>query len=217
MLPPTIPTSFVPHSASASVRRSGVDFANVFSFFSFLILGVVLALAVGIFLYGRILTAEESTKSEALAKAEAAINPATVESFVRLRDRLVSGKKLLSEHIAFSGFFASLGELIPATVRFSSLHLSIDDTKAIKLEGSGVAKNFNALAAASITLAKNEHIKNAIFSNITINARNSSVSFALTAALDPEIVFFSPKASVAVPSASTASSSVATSTPKNTP
>jgi len=214
MLPPTIPTSFVPHSAFSGVRRSGIDFSGVFGVFSFLALGIVLALAIGVFFYGSVLTAEESQKSDALAKAEATINPATVESFVRLRDRLVSGKKLLSEHIAFSGFFSSLGELVPTTVRFTSIQLSIDDTGTIKLGGSGVAKNFNALAAASVIFAKNERVKNAIFSNIMINNKDNSVSFALAATLDPKIISFSPSASAAVP-AFTTSTSAATSTSRN--
>jgi len=206
MLPPTIPTSFIPHSASAGAHRSSFGFAGVFNFLSYLILVAVFAFAIGIFLYGRILVADESAKNDALAKAEAAINPATVENFVRLRDRLLSGKELIANHVAFSGFFTSLGELTPATVRFSSIHLSIDDAGIIKLEGSGAAKNFNALAAASIAFARDERIKNAIFSNIKVGNKDNSVSFALSAALDPKIVSFSLRTSAATSSVHTATS-----------
>ena len=207
MLPPTIPTSFIPHSASVNARRSGIGPASIFSFFSYTVIVAVFALAIGVFFYGRILAADESTKSAALAKAEANINPATVESFVRLRDRLISGEKLLAGHIAFSGFLTSLGGLMPTTVRFSSLHLSIDDNGTIKFEGSGTAKSFNALAAASIGFARDGRIKDAIFSNIKVEIGGNSVSFALSATLDPKIVSFSPNASVTSQNAPAATSS----------
>jgi len=200
MLPPTIPTSFVPHSASSASRRSHTDFTGAFGFFAYIILGVVFALALGVFFYGRILSASQSTKDAALAQAEAAINPTTVEGFVRLRDRLASGSTLLAGHTAFSGFFSSLGTLMPTTVRFSSLHLSLNDKGEAKFEGSGVAKSFNALAAASMAFAQDGRIKDAIFSNIVVNPKDTSVSFVLAATLDKKIVAFDPsKVLVAAP------------------
>lgn len=199
MLPPTIPTSFVPHATSAASRHSRVDFAGVFSFLMYMVLGVVFVLAVGIFFYGRILSSDRIAKDTALAQAEATINPTTVEAFVRLRDRLASGNTLLANHTAFSGFFSLLGTLMPSTVRFSSLHLSIDEKRTIKLEGLGVAKSFNALAAASTAFSQDGHIKDAIFSNIVVNPRNNSVSFVLAATLDPKTIAFSPKAYEAIP------------------
>ncbi|OGG93805.1 hypothetical protein A2609_00975 [Candidatus Kaiserbacteria bacterium RIFOXYD1_FULL_47_14] len=192
MLPPTIPTSFVPRSASTASHRFHTDFTGVFDLLMYIALGISFILAIVVFSYGRILSASQSAKDTALAQAESAINPATVEEFVRLRDRLALGNTLLAGHTAFSKFFSSLGTLMPATVRFSLLHLSFDDKGKVKFEGSGVAKNFNALAAASTAFAQDGRIKDAIFSNIVVNPRDNSVSFALAAALDPKLVAFSP-------------------------
>lgn len=192
MLPPTIPTSFVPHSATSAAHRSHTDLTGIFGFVSYIILGIVFALAIGVFFYGRVLSAEQATKDAALSQAEAAINPATVEGFVRLRDRLASANTLLANHTAFSGFFASLGTLLPTTVRFTSLHLSLDGKGTVKFEGSGAAKSFNALAAASIAFAKDGRVKDAIFSNIVVSQKDNSVSFILAATLDPKLVAFSP-------------------------
>jgi hypothetical protein len=190
-LPPTIPTSFVPQSASAAARRFRSDFTGAFGFLAYGVLAVVLALAIGVFFYGRILAATQAGKDTALTKAEAAIDPATVVGFVRLRDRLNSGATLLANHVAFSGFFTLLETLQPTTVRLTSLHLALDDAKKVKLEGSGTAKSFNALAAASTAFATDGRIKEAIFSNIVVN-KDSSVSFALAATLAPSLVTFSP-------------------------
>ena len=191
-LPPTIPTSFVPRSTFTSARRKfRSDFTDVFGLFAYAVLGIVFALALGIFFYGRILAGAQASKDAALAKAEKAIDPATVRGFVQLRDRLTAGQRMLGNHIALSNFFKLVETLLPANVRLSTLHLTLDTTKKVRLEGSGIAKSFNALAAVSNAFAADGRIKEAIFSNIVVN-RDSSVSFTLSATLDSKIVAFSP-------------------------
>jgi len=189
-LPPTIPTSFVPHQ-NAVPRRFSSGLTGAFGFFSYAVLGIVFLLALGILFYGRILAADKSSKDKALFAAEKAIDAKTIENFVRLRNRLTSSETLLGGHVAFSTFFSSLEKILPATVRFTTLRLSLDSAGVSKMEGTGVAKSFNALAAASAAFAADGRIKDAIFSNININ-RDSSVSFALAATLDPKIIAFSP-------------------------
>ncbi|MDO8566854.1 MAG: hypothetical protein Q7R58_01735 [bacterium] len=189
-LPPTIPTSFVPRP-NAAPQKFRADFSGAFSFFGYAVLAVVFLLALGVFFYGRILLAEKASKNKALLVAEKEIDAKTVENFVRLRDRLTSSDTLLKEHVAFSGFFSSLEKILPASVRFTALHLSFNVAGATKMEGSGVAKNFNALAVASTAFAADGRIKDAIFSSIKIN-KDNSVSFSLAATLDRAIIAFSP-------------------------
>ncbi len=212
-LPPTIPTSFVPHEASASARRFRADYGGAFSFFAYAVLAVVLALAIGVFLYGRILAATQSAKDTQLAQAEAGVDPTTVENFIRLHNRLASGETLLANHIAFSGFFTLLQNIMPTTVRFTSLHLWIDTTGTAQIEGAGVAKSFNALAAASAGFAADGGIKNAIFSNIVVSSKNNAVSFALAATLDPKLIAFSPSTSAPAAASSPQGSSASTTLP----
>ncbi len=192
-LPPTIPTSFVPYSASAQARQFRTDYSGAFKFFVFGVLGISVLLALGVFAYGRILAVAQASKDAELAKAEAMIDSATVENFVRLRNRLVSSQALLNNHIAVSGFFSTLEKILPATARFSTLRLIADSTTGkMKLDASGVAKNFNVLAAVSSAFSADGRIKDAIFSNIVVNSKDSSVSFALSATLDPKLVIFTP-------------------------
>lgn len=192
-LPPTIPTSFVPHTTSVAVSRSRSSFTGAFGFFAYAVLGIVFVMALGVFFYGRILAASVTTKDAALATAQANIDPATIENFVRLRDRLSSSGILLEKHVAFSGFFFALEKLLPASVRFSSLHLSQSETGIPKVAGTGIAKSFNALAATSNAFATDGRIKDAIFSNISVN-RDGTVSFILSASLDPKLIAFTPSA-----------------------
>lgn len=189
-LPPTIPTSFVPHS-TATPQKFRSDFTGAFGFFAYAILGIVFLLALGVFLYGQILSADKASKDKKLIAAETEIDSKTVESFVRLRNRLASSKTLLEGHLAFSGFFSSLEKILPNTVRFTELRLSVGQNGVSKIEGGGVAKNFNALAAASAAFSEDGRIKDAIFSNINVN-KDNSVSFSLSATLDRDIIVFSP-------------------------
>jgi hypothetical protein len=199
MLPPSIPTSFVPHSASATARKFRSDLTGAFGFFAYAVLGLVLLLAIGVFLYGRLLASEQAAKDVALVKAQGAIDPATVESFVRLRDRLSSSKTLLGNHLAFSSFFNLISSVTPVTVRFTSLHILIDEKGRAVLTGAGVARSFNALAAASSAFAADGRVKDAVFSNIVVSPRDGSVSFALAATLDQKLVAFSVAESAPAP------------------
>lgn len=191
-IPPTIPTSFVPRLTSTPIRRFSTDSVNAFSIFAYSVLGVVLLLTAGVFVYDRLLVSEIATKGVVLKKSQTGIDLATVRNFVQLRDRLNSGTTLLANHVAFSSFFSMFDTLLPSTVRLSSLHLSFDAVKKVRLDGSGTAKSFNALAAASAALATDGRFKETTFSNMTIDKENHTISFVLSATLDPKAVSFSP-------------------------
>ncbi len=205
-LPPTIPTSFVPYSASAQTRQFRTDYSGAFKFLVFGVLGLAVVLALGVFVYGRVLSAKKTSTDAKLVEAREKIRATDIENFVRLRNRLVSSQTLLNNHSAISGFFSALEKLVPATARFSTLHIAVDNvTGTTKLTASGVAKNFNVLAAVSGAFSDDGRIKDAIFSNIVVNQKNNSVSFALSATLDPKLVAFTPTASpvTVVPTATT--------------
>lgn len=175
-------------------RRFRVDFSVIFGSLGYMMLGVMLLLAIGVFFYGRILASSQAARDVALMKAEAAIDPATVENFIRVRDRLNSGTDLLANHDAFSHFFSLIETLLPSAVRFTSMHLTLNELGGAKLDGSGIAKSFNALAAASTAFAADGRIKDAIFSGIAVNSKDGSVSFTLTATLDTKLIAFSSEA-----------------------
>ena len=126
---PTIPSSFVPYTAS-STHRFRSDFTGAFAFFAYAVLVVMFLLAMGVFFYGRVLASSQASKDAELAAKIAKIDQTTIATFVRLHDHLVSGKTLLSGHVALSGFFDSFGGLLPASVRFSSLHITVPDEGA---------------------------------------------------------------------------------------
>jgi Fe-S-cluster formation regulator IscX/YfhJ len=211
---PTIPTSFVPHNAAAPAdRRSGTsDLGSVFSFLAYAVLAIVLIGALGVFFYGRVLAMDLSAKDAALVSAEKSIDPTTVSSFVQLHDRLQASETLLGSHIALSGFLAAFGSIVPGTVRFSSLHVTVDTTGATTVNGIGVAKSFNALAVASEAFATDGRIKNVIFSNMSIN-KDNSISFGFSALLDPSLTAFTPAPALVQQNTTPAAAAASSTTP----
>lgn len=212
-LPPTIPTSFVPHPSSSANRGYRLDFIGAFTFFCYFILVIVLALAAGVFAYGRVLLNTKASKDDALVQAEANIDAETAHSFIRLHDRLSSSAQLLDQHNAFSSFFKAVETILPSTVRFTQLHITTGADGKTALTGNGVAKSFNALAATSASLGADGRIKDAIFSHIAVNDDNS-VTFQLSASVSQDLIAFSPSvAPASVAPAVVASTTVATTTP----
>lgn len=195
--PTTIPTSFVPKQpvrAGASFTKSG---GNTFLTLALVILALALLACAGVFGYERYLLGVRDAKSAAVTKAEEDIDSATVEEFIRTRDRFASAEGLLDSHVASSGFFEALEALTLQTVRFSSLSFTLASDRSAQISMDGTARTFNALAAQSSAFAGEKRIKRAIFSGIKVNP-GGTVSFSLDADLDPSLLTFSAAAAPAV-------------------
>lgn len=189
---PTIPTSFVPQVTTTKHRQPHGDFSGVFDFLSYMILVIVFVLAIGVFAYGRVLDQQKASVAKTLSDAQSHIDQETVRGFVQLRDRLTISKTLLKNHTQVSAFFTALENLIPSNVRFASLAITIDDTGTGKIEGSGVAKSFNTLAATSENFSTDGRIKDVIFSSIVVDNKDNTVSFAISGLLDSKIITNTP-------------------------
>ena len=188
-LPPTIPTSFVPHTTTAVQRRYTFDFIGIFNVAAYLIFFITLGFAAGVFFYAQLLEGQLKSADARLAAEQKKIDSTIAQNFVRLDNRLTSATTLLNSHAALSNFFTALGAILPNTVRFSTLRVGVADGGRVTIDGTGVAKNFNALAAASASFASDGRIKDAIFSRLSVN-KDNSVSFSISAMVDPKFVLF---------------------------
>ena len=147
----------------------------------------MIAVAAGVFAYNRFLLHTLAAKQAQLTTAQSQVDENTVEEFIRLRDRLSSGKDLLDNHVVLSQFFDTLESLTLQNVQFTDLKLSVAGDHTATIEMTGTAKNFNALAAQSNAFAANKLIKRAIFSDITLTD-SKAVSFKLTADVDSKLI-----------------------------
>lgn len=157
-----------------------------------IILGISIVGAGVVFGYKQYLTSQRDTKAQAVQKAQESLSSATVEEFIRTRNRFSAAGTLLENHTAVSRFFSLLEGMTLANVRFNSLTFELDEERAGHITMDGVARTFNALAAQSSAFAGEKQVKRAIFSNIALNT-SGIVTFALSADLDPRLISFSQK------------------------
>jgi hypothetical protein len=188
-VPPTIPTSFVPHPGGAQVRRSGSDITGAFGFFAYFVFALAVVSGVAVFGYNQLLAKQQERQDAAVAEASQNLDKDAATSVIRLRDRLVYGDSLLNNHTALSNAFARIQTVLPKTVRFTEMGISTDEAGRTTLTAAGVAKTFNALAAASNAFGSDGGIKDAIFSSITVTDSNT-VEFSLHAIIDPALMTF---------------------------
>jgi Fe-S-cluster formation regulator IscX/YfhJ len=188
-LPPTIPTSFVPRLGSSTRVSARLESVSILGILAYVLLGVVCVLALGVFFYGRILISAQGNAQEELALVHGKIDPATIEGFVHLHNRLASSKTLLANHPAFSSAFNLFESITPTKVRFVSLRLALQEDGSARVEGAGTAQSFNVLAATSQMFAADTRVKNVVFSNIRAG-KDGSVSFSLSAKIDKRNLAF---------------------------
>ena len=148
--------------------------------------GLTVLSAIGVFGYQKLLESTLAGKKAELTEAQSKINESTIQEFIDLRNRLTSGRELLANHIVTTQFLDVLESLTLQTVRFTSMDLVIAADRSARLEMSGTARNFNALAAQSNAFAGDKRIKRAIFSSITVE--DGAVTFEMTADIDPRLL-----------------------------
>lgn len=202
--PTTIPTSFVPkqpvRTASAPQYQRGGG--NTFLYVALLVLLVVVVASGAVFAYQQYLTSARNAKAEEVKQAQERINNETVEDFIRTRNRFIAAGTLLDKHVTLSSFFSLLESLTLETVRFNSFTFKRAEDGTSEIQMDGTARSFNALAAESSIFAGEKRIKRAIFSDISVD-QNNSVTFSLSAELDPRLISYSAEAVDTLPSTMT--------------
>lgn len=160
---------------------------NIFLLIALLALGVSVVTAGAVFGYRYYLNSVIEVKTAALEQAREEINHDRVEEFIRLKQRFDSGKTLLDNHITASRFFTVLESVTLQNVRFDELKLTVADDRTASVNLTGIARNFNTLAAQSNEMAGRREFKRAIFSDIRINP-NGTVGFTLSADVDASVM-----------------------------
>ncbi len=186
-VPPTIPTSFVPKQPVNTQPRKQRSGTNAFMLVAVAVAGLSIIAAAGVFGYEYFLKGVRAAKVAELDRAQQAVNIDTVESYIRLKDRLNTTKTILDRHVESSEFFDVLEQLTLQNVRFNTLSITVAEDRTAEIEMGGTARSFNALAAQSQKFAAEKRIKRAIFSGIDVN-ENDTVNFKLTASIDSRLI-----------------------------
>ncbi len=188
-VPSQVPTSFVPHTAihNVSPSRMSTSFYKILVVIVYGILVVAMFASVGVFSYEHVLQGKISTQKALLNKTEKTVDVNSAQNFLHLRDQLTSIHSLLNSHVTFSRFFDVLEKSTVQDVSFNGLSLRQQNNKTTIVTASGIALNFDALAAESKSLAQTGAVSNIEFSGISVN-KDGSVNFKLDAVVKPGII-----------------------------
>jgi hypothetical protein len=187
-LSPSIPTSFVPKAPeTGSPRRFKRGGFNIFLAVASAALFVTIVLAIGTFLYSKLLTSESATKGQQVIAAQNSLNQDTLDQLLRLQSRLSASESIINQHVALTQFFTLLSSITVQDVNFTSVTITVNTDRSATLAMTGVAQDFNALANESNLFAAQKGIKNAVFSGFTLN-KDNTVTFAIAGSLDPSLV-----------------------------
>ena len=185
---PSIPTSFVPKQALPGEPRGFKKQGNnVLMIVSFMLLLLTVGGATGEFFYANYLTKKAEVAAQEILDAQKGVNQDTVNQFITLRNRLDAATSVANNHIALSQFLNLLETATVQNVHFTGIDIKVNDDRTATITVNGQAANFNALEAQASVFAKQQYIKNSIFSDFQLN-KDNTVSFSATATLDPVII-----------------------------
>jgi hypothetical protein len=188
-------TSFIPKKPLVPTlgpkSSKHVSFISIIIVFIFLL---SLLAAGGVFLYKQFLKSSITQMETKLAAAEAALDPALINEWVRLDKRIESGKELLNVHLALSSFFTLLQEMTLTTVRFKNFSYIVAPGQKIAITMDGEADSFAAVALQSDEFAKQaKYMSNQLFSNINLDP-TGTIIFRFTATIDPQLILYKKSA-----------------------
>lgn len=180
-----VPSNFIPRDTPTipSAPRNQKGLADLLMLLSIVLFVASLALAAGVFLYGEYLKSSAASKTDQLARAEAAFEPALIHELTRLDDRMRAAGDVLGGHVSPSAFFTMLEQTTIASIAYTSLEFEATDAQTMTVKMEGVAASVNAIALQADLFARGGMITSPIFSNI--NREADGIHFNLSALVDP--------------------------------
>ncbi len=183
-------TSFIPKrpvvAGEAPLRaKQPLNLLSIIATFIFIV--AILAMG-GEFAYKHYINSKLVSMNQQLTAAQAEIRDDLINQFIRLDSRLKSAQELLQGHIATSLLFETLQNQTVKNIQFSDMTYQADPaTGAVTVYMRGLAVSYNAIALQASIFNNNKYIKNALFSDMSLDQKGQ-VQFTLKATIDPELI-----------------------------
>lgn len=182
-------TSFIPKrpivAGNTSVRpKHPLNLLSIIATFIFILTIVALG---GEFAYKRYMNEKLAAMDTQLNDAQASIKDDLTNKFIRLDARLRSAQALLQGHIATSLLFATLQNQTVRNIQFSDMTYQTDQTGTVTVSMKGLASSYNSIALQAGLFNQNKYIKNAVFSDMTLDEKGQ-VMFSFRATIGSELI-----------------------------
>lgn len=182
-------TSFIPKKPVVSAERTKGSSMSLFMIVSIFLFVVSLVCAGLVFAGKKYLSDQLAKDEEKFKKAQEIFDPLTVDTLVKLNNRIESAKKILSKHIAILPIFDYLESKTLKNVRFKTVNVLFLENGTASLDMKGEAKNFSAVALQSDVFAESKELKNPIISDIDLSLVGG-VTFSFKTEVDPSVVLY---------------------------
>ena len=163
-----------------------ISFLIIISIFIFF---TVLLASVGLYFYKGILTKNVTGMQNELNLAKDRFEPDKIAQLQVLDKRLRAANEILGNHVAVSPIFKALQLITMKTVQYTKFgyELGADKDPKVIVRLSGVALGYRSVALQSDLLAKNKHLIDPVFSNLSLDDKGN-VLFDLDFSVDPSFV-----------------------------
>lgn len=190
---PKFTTSFIPKKQVAASVKGGSSIGPSISFstlISAVIIIAVILFAAGLFLFR--LTLEKTIESQyaTLERVRDSFDENFVAQANRLNKRIVSGGKIIDNHLAPSAIFNLLEEFTLQTVSFKTFEFSNDIEGKIIVKGTGEGDSFASVVLQSDEFGKSGYMRDVLFADLQPNALGN-VNFSFESTIDPQLVLYS--------------------------
>jgi len=188
-------TSFIPKKPLTEEPVTQSRPVSLFAFLATILFVASLLIGGGVYFYKSFLTKQSAELESSLATARASFEPKLVADLSRLDKRINIGNDILSTHVTVSPIFELFQNITIQTIRFTKFNYAYlnDAGTEVNVKMSGLstpAGGYTAIANQSDILNKNKYIKNAVFSNLTLDDKGN-IAFDLMFSVDPKFVLYS--------------------------
>ena len=184
-------TSFIPKKPIVESRLSGSGI-SLFLLLAIIIFIVAIAASVGVWLWQKSLVSQLEKDKQALVAAKDSYEENTINPLIRLDDRIEETKTLLVNHLSVTPVFKLIEDYTVKNVQLKGMKFSFGGEQKIKIELSGVAKNYDALSGQADVfngLSAKSIIFQPIISDFNLNP-DGTVSFNFNALVNSKLVSY---------------------------
>ena len=189
-------SSFIPKRPIVTTQSRGGGgglYASPLGFFSLavlLVVGLAIIGSAAVFFYEQYLVSTRADLDQKLATERAAIDTSTLDSLMRVGNRLSVAKDLLSKHVSLSSFFEFLQANTVQRIQFTEFKYGIDPRRdSLTFNIGGVAPDYTTLVFQSDALSKHPDVQDVSFSDLNLDTKGNVV-FMLKLTLDPAKFLF---------------------------
>lgn len=184
-------TSFIPKKpiVQSVSKSSGV---SLFLLLAIILFIVSVSMAGGVWLWRESLIKQIEKDKVDLLAAKDSYEEATITPLIRLDDRIKEANSLLSKHLAVTPVFALIQKNVVTNVQLKSMKFSFGGADKIKLDLSGVARNYDALSRQSDIFGSEQLrslISQPVISDFSLNP-DATVSFNFSAFVASRLVSY---------------------------